>query len=60
MDIVVEYMSGGSLHFSVMSMVAEALGIDYSVVKMHLYKRRHGFDPVSTDKRGNKVRIYEN
>lgn len=55
----VEYLSGCRRDFESLSSLADALDITYDAVKMHLYKRRHGADPISCDENGNRFRIYE-
>jgi len=39
--------------------IADALGIEYETVKMHIFHRRQGKDPISISERGEKVKIYE-
>jgi hypothetical protein len=58
MNLIVEYVSGLRKRFTTMSSISEALGVEYDVVKIQLYKRKHGIDSVSTDQHGEKFRIY--
>ena len=58
MNLIVEFESGYRKNFTTMSNAADFLGVEYEVVKIHLYKRKHGIDTVSKDQHGKKFRIY--
>jgi hypothetical protein len=55
----VVYASSQEKDFRTMQDIADALGIEYETVKMHIYHRRQGKDPISISERGERVKIYE-
>jgi len=56
---IVCYDTGVKFYFDTMVSAAEYLGVSYDLVKVHLFKRRHGIDMVSKDQYGKKFRIYQ-
>lgn len=58
MSLIVEHGSTRTFYGS-MAQIAEDIGIEYDAVKMHVFRRRHGKDPISTDAQGRQVKIFE-
>lgn len=56
---IVCYDTGVKFYFDTMLSAADYLGVSYDLVKVHLYKRKHGIDMVSKDQYGKKFRIYK-
>jgi hypothetical protein len=59
LGFIVCYDTGVKFYFDTMLSAADYLGVSYDVVKVHLFKRKHGIDMVSKDQYGKKFRIYK-